>query len=208
MKYPPGEENVHQHELSKILFDDCYGLADVGKPIANVLDVGANIGLFGIAARHYHRNAVIHSYEPNKALEPFLKAHCDAMKVKYHMEAIGSEAGSVCLTQNENSLHSTVCSGSVGPIRQTAFREAVRCMGDMVDLLKLDCEGAEWALFDDKEPWSKVRYLTMEYHLWANKGSTVKSLQHKVDSVGFECTRIWPLGDGSFGMLRAKNRKS
>lgn len=35
-----------------------------------------------------------------------------------------------------------------------------------MDFLKMDCEGAEWRLFEDKEIWRKVENLSMEYHLW------------------------------------------
>ena len=82
LSFPTGEEDVHAHELGKILFNDCYRLGQIEKPVKTVIDVGANIGLFSITARHFFPNAMILAYEPNTRLETQLKAHCLPLSVQ------------------------------------------------------------------------------------------------------------------------------
>ena len=73
-------------------------------------------------------------------------------------------------------------------------------------MLKLDCEGGEWSLFEDVESWKRIEALTMEYHLWAKPGSTLDDLRHKLSELGFEILAVTAAEDGTFGMLRARNR--
>lgn len=206
MSYPSEEQTIHEHELSKILFEDCYGLCGFKKPLDRILDIGANIGLFAIAARHRNRNAIIHSYEPNYKLAHHLKSHCDPLNVHFFLEAVGRESGQVDLLPRLNSLHSVSKHADQGSIRQTSFREAVERIGGTVDLLKLDCEGAEWELLEDIQTWARIRNLTMEYHLWASPGVTVDLLKKKIENFGFECISVAPSEDGTFGLLRATNQ--
>src|SRR3954467_5159687 len=49
----------------EVLLEDVYGLRGRGEPMRAILDVGANIGAFPLAARLRHRDATIHCYEPN-----------------------------------------------------------------------------------------------------------------------------------------------
>ncbi|MDT4966827.1 MAG: hypothetical protein QOJ64_1564, partial [Acidobacteriota bacterium] len=85
-------------------------------------------------------------------------------------------------------------------IKQIAFREAVARLGDRVDLVKLDCEGGEWDILRDGESWQRVRFLTMEFHLWA--GYTIGELKSRVSSLGFDIRRLQSRGP-EFGILVA-----
>src|SRR5213595_2159342 len=58
--HAPREAGVDA-DFVTIFLDDCYGLLDLALPErANIVDVGANIGLFSIAARLRFPDAVIH----------------------------------------------------------------------------------------------------------------------------------------------------
>ncbi|GAH33711.1 unnamed protein product [marine sediment metagenome] len=146
---------------------------EIKKPVHSVLDIGANIGLFAMAARHHFPAATIHCYEPNLALERHLAEHCSAIGARYHMEAVGSKTAMVSLRIGNGSLHSVTKKQAHGRTPQIAFADAVTKLG-VVDVLKLDCEGAEWDIFSDPVPWAKVRSLCMEYHLWAKPTSTIQ----------------------------------
>ena len=50
----------------ELLLDDCYGLYKLPRSIETILDIGANVGLFGLAARNVFPDATIHAYEPNR----------------------------------------------------------------------------------------------------------------------------------------------
>ena len=71
LSVPPAEQAVQLHEFHRIVIEDCYRLSKIGRA-RTVLDIGANIGLFAIAARHRFPRATIHCYEPNRSLEPYL----------------------------------------------------------------------------------------------------------------------------------------
>ncbi len=56
-------------------------------------------------------------------------------------------------------------------------------MGGSVDLLKLDCEGAEWEIFKSAECWKSIRNVRMEYHLF--HGETVEQVVESLSNLGF-----------------------
>ncbi len=206
LAFPPTEKPILEHELNVILFQDCYGLSQFRGRIRTVLDIGANVGLFDLAARHHFPKASIHCYEPNSDLEGPLRQHCDPISVKVHMAAVAAQGGRVTLQRQANSLHTTAAKTTGDGIPCVAFGDAIERMGGQVDLLKLDCEGGEWSLFEDVESWKRIGALTMEYHLWAKPGSTLEDLRQKLTELGFETLAVKEGEDGTFGMLRARNR--
>jgi hypothetical protein len=70
--------------------------------------------------------------------------------------------------------------------------------------MKLDCEGAEWAIFRDVEAFAKVRELRMEYHL--TEGRSLDDLRAVARGLGFEITHVREnLG---FGTAYLSNRRT
>lgn len=67
---------------------------------------------------------------------------------------------------------------------------AISRMGGDVDLMKIDCEGAEWDLFEDKSTFQKVKEIRMEYHLGRDR--TVDDLRMKARELGFSISKISP----------------
>jgi FkbM family methyltransferase len=198
LSFPPNERAVHEWEFHKILLEDCYRLAEIKEPVHTVLDIGANIGLFAIAARHHFPASTIHCYEPNLELERHLSDHCSAIGGRYHMEAVGSKTAMVSLQVGNGSLHSVTRKQAHGMTPQIAFADAVSKLG-VVDVLKLDCEGAEWDIFSDPTPWAKVRNLCMEYHLWAEQNSTIQTVEKALYDLGFDRIATMPSRNGSWG---------
>src|SRR5262249_26819485 len=161
-----------------------------------------NVGLFALAARLHFPQAAIYCYEPNPALEPHLRHHADVVGATYFMEAVGSKEGAISLQPGENSLVSVAIDTGEGDIPRRAFADIVARIGT-VDVLKLDCEGAEWELFADPVPWRNVRSLVMEYHLWARPGSTTDDLKRRLTSIGFENVSIPANGGLTWGFAFA-----
>jgi FkbM family methyltransferase len=202
LSFPAAEQSVQEHEFGKIVFDDCYQLARV-HAAKTVLDIGANIGLFALAARRAFPTATIHCYEPNPAIIPHLQSHTDQIGAVCTSEAVGLSDGTISLqTSGDGSLFSVARHDVGGKINQRSFSSAVALLGT-VDLLKLDCEGAEWEIFEDLESWKSVTHLTMEYHLWAKEGTTVASLRATLASLGFTEIDIQPSDDDRWGMAFA-----
>ena len=202
IRFPDGEKRVQAFELVNLVYFDCYRLSRIRGPVTSVLDIGANLGFFALAARRRFPGARIECYEPNHTLEPSLAAHCSAVDASYFVAAVGASEGRVNLDLRKNSLHSVSRECADGTTRQIGFSEAVGRLG-IVDLVKLDCEGAEWDILSDPRPWAKVRHLTMEYHLWARPSLTPDDLGHQLRGLGFSRVRIEPDPSGSWGLAWA-----
>lgn len=189
LDFPAAERPRQEYEFSKIVIDDCYRLREV-ENVQTILDIGSNVGLFAIAARRRFPHATIHCYEPNPAVVPFLQSHCAQAKCQVFPAAVGLGEGQVSLrTDDAGTLFSTTIADSLGGVTQVSFASAVGKLGQ-VDLLKLDCEGAEWEIFDDLKTWKSVRCLAMEYHLWAKPGASADMLRDRLFGIGFSKIHI------------------
>ncbi len=214
LQFPESEKAVFEHEFGEIFIRDCYGIAALPGDIRTILDVGANLGLFTMAAIHRFPNALIHSYEPNAAIEKYLRANLGNFGRQPKMSAVGGKSGMVNLETTGTSLFSVTQLDESGTTPQVSFDEAIESLGGAVDLVKLDCEGAEWEIFKRKDAWKNVQFLVMEYHLWAKPGSTFADVIAALKEIGFEVTHHAPSADstvkndfgGTFGLLHAKKR--
>ena len=197
------QDEAFESEVTEIFLDDDYRLEKLStSSIKTILDIGGNIGLFCLAAKMFFPQAVMHVYEPNPGLMDYLKYNTEPLGIHCYAEAVGSESGRVSLIVSDKGSGVTrIKLDQGGAIPQIAFREAIRRMGGHVDLLKVDCEGAEWDLFKDAEAWKGVNFLTMEYHLWPGK-PTAEDVKLKVRELGFRIVKMKPLS-GWTGMLLA-----
>jgi len=196
-------ENGIKVAFIDLLLDDCYGCHELRRKepqIKTILDIGGNVGLFGIAARSVFPGAIIHSYEPNRSLEPYLMSQAKFSDFKYFLEAVGLENGSISLEYHEDSVQTYSIQDDDGDISQIAFRTAIDRLGGKVDFLKMDCEGAEWDIFQDKESWTKVEHLSMEYHLVSEH--TKDEVKTIIEKLGFKITLFKECS--GFGLLSAE----
>jgi hypothetical protein len=65
-------------------------------------------------------------------------------------------------------------------------------------------DGPKWALFADPAPLRAIKFLTMEYHLWAKPGARLSDLEAALDRLRFQVTDHTPSPKGTFGMLFAQ----
>jgi len=178
VSFPRGTEVVTA--FVALLLDDEYGLGAIPRPVPvrTILDIGGNVGLFTLAARRRFPDALIHVYEPNLLLEPHLRTQCASARAVCHFEAVGADDGSVSFFPTADSMTGTVepvaaADGSVpspsGPVTvpQASLARALDRLagpGNPVDIVKMDCEGAEWAMLADAAPLSRIGRLLLEYH--------------------------------------------
>lgn len=189
-----------------VFLDDTYRIERVfglDPKVEVIVDVGANVGWFALAARSYFPNALISVYEPNVAIHEALSINMAAIGATRYVAAIGGRREMVSLeVGNETNLGRTV---SGGEIPQETLQDVLKRVGGRVDLLKLDCEGAEWSILDSPTDWTAIRWITMEYHLWARPGGDHAAPVVLLKSLGFRvleqaCDRQW-------GTLLAENQR-
>ncbi len=187
-------------EFIEVLLDDCYGVEQLSESLIKIIDIGANVGLFPIAARNQFPQAVIHAYEANPNLEKYLKHQSQIANFEYFMEAVGARDGKVILDIREVSGKTRSTVSDNGDIPMVSFRRAIERLGGSADLAKVDCEGAEWLLFEERDIWQFVQNLSLEYHLWL--GHTHASARQVVESLGFKVRKQMPI-DKWYGVILA-----
>lgn len=194
----PAEVGVESDFIACFIRND-YGLGHRLGRLQTIIDVGANVGFFSIAARGRYPQATIHAYEPNPRVSPFLNANLSSLRIGVYPEAVGSREGFIRLMDSGPSNQARTCVDQSGEIAMIGFDRLIERIGGQVDLLKLDCEGAEWDLFELRQCWKHVRNLRMEYHLF--HGETFQQLEDKLRSLGF--VLIHARHDAGFGTLWA-----
>ncbi len=180
----------------EVLLDDCYGLEALPR-VRTILDIGANSGIFLLAARNRFPGATIHAYEPDAEHHPYLAHQAELTAATWFPEAVGAEAGTVRLVRDAGLYASRTEADRAGGVRQVALAEALARLGGAADLVKLDIEGGERELLAEQAPWRAVRYLTLEYH--DDEGRTTLDV---VRSLGFAVLRHRPVGP--HGLLVAR----
>lgn len=163
-------KKANTHEFEQICLYDVYNLKYLKrklKYINTIVDIGANHGLFLIAARQHFKNAIIHCYEPNINLSKSLLFNARELDSKVYLEAVMKKDCMVNLHISESDLSTKTTASDGGIIPGISLSKLIQRSGP-IDILKMDCEGAEWGLLEDTKPWEKIRALTMEYHLSKN----------------------------------------
>lgn len=182
---------VNIHEFTGICINDCYHLKYLKNKLKNIsciIDVGANHGMFLVAARQNFPKAEITAYEPNENLKSILEYNAEQLNAKVFFEAVMKEDCMVDLNFTGSDLATTATQSTSGLVPGTSLQTVLERSGN-IDILKLDCEGAEWGLLEKKEPWKQVRALAMEYHLWGKPGSKKEDLYQLLEEVNFEIIR-------------------
>jgi FkbM family methyltransferase len=183
-------------DFINLALDDDYGLRDFTSPLDTVLDVGANCGLFSLLASHYFPAAKIHAYEPNPRMFFYASKNLAQVGVTVFSAGIGSRSGWATLADYGESRLAQTTPGDNGAIPMVSLAKAIERLGGKVDLLKLDCEGAEWDIFQATDAFEKVRIIRMEYHLTSKNG--MDELRTQAWRLGFRLDRL--LEHGGYGI--------
>jgi FkbM family methyltransferase len=200
LHYP--EETGVQNDFFACVIRNEYGLRHQLGEVRTILDIGANIGFFSVAARGRYPHATIHAYEPNPRVISILESNTAPLGIEIHAEAVGARDGRTTILDVGDSNQARTVTSETGEIPQVSLETAIDRLGGTVDLLKLDCEGAEWDLFRATDAWKRVRNVRMEYHLF--RGETIAQVEQTLNGLGFDVMRLQP-GPG-FGMAWAKAR--
>jgi FkbM family methyltransferase len=179
-------ESFQRVAFADVLLDDAYGLERLPRELETVLDIGANAGLFGIAARNAFPRALIHAYEPNAALEPYLRRQAAAADFRYFLAAVGAhDARAVLSVPEGDSGQARATPGATGPVEMVGLARALQRLrpDGPIDLVKADCAGAEWALLEAATAWARVRHAVIEYRV--RDPDDHAAIRRRLEELGF-----------------------
>lgn len=203
--------SLPENDAAESAFIECfvrnvYGLGQGLPQVRTVLDVGAHAGFFSLAVRGRYPAATIHAYEPNPRILPFLRANTAASTVRVFPEAIGGWDARVTILDPGPSDEARVCptEETSGAIRQIRLQTAIERLGGEVDLLKLDCEGAEFEILQPAPFWEQVHHIRMEYHLYG--GRALDEVKTALAALGYSIVRL-DRHHAEAGVLWAARRK-
>jgi len=168
-------------EFKESVFEEAYfnhlpsGILTTENP--TILDIGANVGFFATLALLRLKSPQVFSFEPIKRNFAELQQNTSGMgggRLTLVNKAVSNSAGEIVLKFDSN--HSITTSASIfdNSLGSDEERVASTTLEDIfreyrltqVDILKLDCEGAEYGILYDTPPalFEKIHSITMETH--------------------------------------------
>jgi FkbM family methyltransferase len=204
-----GKKDIH-YILSEIFYQKIYNNDFICVAENDIVfDIGFNYGLFTLDALTYKPKKVI-GFEPNpKLVKLFNQLEIDS--VELHKVAVSDKMGTTIFYENnfsgKSSIHSDINSDtslSSYQVNICSFNDMAE-QYDVIDYLKVDCEGAEYEIFESipKEfLTNRIRKIALEFHHNINDIKVV-NLISKIKECGFETKIDYKDGD-STGMLYAR----
>ena len=204
-----GKKDIH-YILNEIFYEKIYNNDFVCVAENDIVfDIGFNYGFFALDALTYKPNKVI-GFEPNPKLVKLFN-ELDIDSVELHQVAVSDKVGSTIFYENnfsgKSSIHSYINSDTSSnsyEVNICSFNDMAE-QYDVIDYLKVDCEGAEYEIFESipKEfLTNRIRKIALEFHHNINDIKVV-NLISKIKECGFETKIDYKDGD-STGMLYAR----
>ncbi len=149
---------------------------------ATVLDIGANIGAFSIAAANQAKNVRVISFEPHPETFARLRKNVELNKLENKVIpqnlAVAGRPGTLQLFVHPSISGANtvapyrenlefVAQGKTVPVTATTLETVFKTHQiERCDFLKMDCEGSEFEILESvpDELIRKVQHLAMEYH--------------------------------------------
>lgn len=181
--------------FSDIFLYEFYNLNLRSEPMY-IIDCGANIG---ISTRYFvnrYPRAKIAAIEPDLRNFRILQRNLRDCGVATYRIAIHNKRAVLRLANDNLSSYARrfeEVGGGSEEIKAVPFQDLfVELLWPRIDLLKIDIEGAEIAMFDMHEPWlSRVNVFVIEFHEYLKEGGTQAILskifstaQYRIQTLG------------------------
>jgi FkbM family methyltransferase len=164
----------------EIFAEDCYRLewllgSLLDRPI-QVVDIGGHVGTFACRLTQLHPKASVVSCEPSSATAACLRRNAELNGVSDRVtvveRAVAATTGRAVFHDNGggsglNGLAAVGhASGPATEVETIAFDEVIAAAPVPVDVIKIDCEGAEYDLVLGSTPssWESVQRVVIEFH--------------------------------------------
>ncbi|MFP6584098.1 MAG: FkbM family methyltransferase, partial [Candidatus Hydrogenedentota bacterium] len=193
--------------FKEIYLGDIYAmktLCDALPKDSNVIDVGANVGIFSLRLLALKPDATVVAYEPLPSNFEMLQRNAeinpqivDNFRVFQRAVTGGSESEQTIYFNPEKSFTPTA---SLIESFDTSNRGSIQVKTDSLDsivtehsmerihLLKLDCEGSEFDILDGASPEliARIAAIVMEVH--ESGENTIERMKDSLETMGFSVT--------------------
>jgi FkbM family methyltransferase len=198
---------LHVSTVAVIFIKENYGSID--SPLV-VIDIGANIGVFSVYAAAASRRTRVFAYEPVEDNYRLLSDNIalNGLETQVHAfkAAVAAKSGRRTIHLGDTLSHSMVnlpspASRSID-IDCLSLKDALAANSlDKVDILKLDCEGAEFEILygAPDDCLGKIREIRMEYHNQNGAQDNIDALITFMQSKGRRVTYLRRGSDGYTG---------
>jgi FkbM family methyltransferase len=196
------------HEFKEIFFEEAY-FVGLKRRLPNspiIIDIGANAGFFTMLAASKYPNATIFAYEPMRDNYNQLKRNIrlnENTDIKCFQKAVYGYSGEVLINFNTSDTFTT--SATViqhSPVQNDTAGIRVPCISmfdifagnnlSYCDLLKLDCEGAEYEILyncSDK-CLARIKQIALEVHKGSKPDQNIVALREYLLKHNFKVHQI------------------
>lgn len=161
-----------------------------------VIDIGGHLGFFSLYASLLNSSVPIYAYEPHIGNFELLKKNLKDNRVRNVTAknlAVSDKLEEVNLLiskedLNHSLVHAIEPTDEVQKVQTITLERILdRHRLGQVDLLKIDCEGAEFAILEDapKSVYDRVSNIFLEYHDWV-PGKNHRDLKKILEAQGFK----------------------
>jgi FkbM family methyltransferase len=194
-------KRIH-HEFKEIFLENAYtiGLQKPVNPAGKIIDIGANAGYFSLFAASKFPQSTIFAYEPVKMNFVQLQKNKDlnpSKAINTFNQAVGGKSEMIKIYFDQTDSFSTSASikKDVNQKENGASFEEVSCITlqevfeqnqiDFCDLIKIDCEGAEYEILYNtpREVFDKIDQMALELH--ESQDFDIPSLKKYIKDMGF-----------------------
>lgn len=192
------------HVFTEIWLDNIYLKKFNLNSSSTIIDIGAHIGLFSIFASRKFKNSKIYSVEPNSENFDLFKENIRMNKIqniKPFNFAVSSKNGSISFYINEKDSASHSIFKNKGKLVNVKSCTLEKIIIDnkisTCDLLKMDCEGAEYDILlnTPNEILSRVNKIALEYEKIENVNYSEEDIITKLKKCGFQIIKFEPRND-------------
>jgi FkbM family methyltransferase len=198
-------------EVAHVMLGNEYRLPERFGPDDVVIDVGANIGSFAVAALARGAGKVV-AVEPSAANYDLLVHNFERYWDRANVLHVAVWApGVASVPFEEQGWHTSMGRvGGSGPAVRTITLDRLIELYGPVRFLKLDCEGAEWPILHTAERLGQVREIAAEVHpSIAVDGYDCRpeALVRRLTEIGFVVEYHPGPHEGSNGLLFARRKE-
>lgn len=174
-----------------------------------VFDVGANVGDWAKMAAQAFPESIVHSFELSDSTRQVLSGNLQGPRFVVASSALGSREETITYkdygdlstvnTITNSMYHDARTSHTLRSAKlEAGDRYLERIGADKVDLLKIDVEGAEYAVlkgFEKALRNEQIRVIQFEYgYANGDAGNLMKDFYALLSEAGYQIGRVWSAG--------------